>query len=47
MKIFLDNDACKEVYFNQYYLEKDGFLETFYEWCDDNGIDIEFDENGG
>tara|TARA_R100000657_G_C4560616_1_gene29831 strand:+ start:199 stop:339 length:141 start_codon:yes stop_codon:yes gene_type:complete len=46
MKIFLDNDACKEVYFDDHYLEN-GFLETFYEWCDDNGIDIEFDENGG
>lgn len=46
MKIFFDNDVSKEVKFDDYFLEN-GFLETFYEWCDFNGIDIEFDENGG
>jgi len=46
MKIFLDNDVCKEVKFDNYFLEN-GFLETFYEWCDFNGIDIEFNKSGG
>ena len=35
----------KEVVFVDEFLEN-GFLETFYEWCDFNGIDIEFNEDG-
>tara|TARA_Y100000385_G_scaffold100700_1_gene104053 strand:+ start:810 stop:947 length:138 start_codon:yes stop_codon:yes gene_type:complete len=35
----------KEVVFVDEFLEN-GFLETFYEWCDFNGIDIEFDQDG-
>ena len=41
---FCHSDTMQD--FDDYYLEN-GFLETFYEWCDDNGIDIEFDESGG
>ncbi len=46
MKISFDYKDYREVNFNDYFLQ-DGFLETFYEWCDFNGIDIEFDEDGG
>mgnify|MGYP001403871358 CR=1 FL=1 len=40
-KLVVISQALKDIYL------ENGFLETFYEWCDDNGIDIEFDENGG
>ena len=49
MKILIGAKGKKsyqEVRFDNYFMEN-GFLETFYEWCDFNDIDIEFDENGG
>jgi hypothetical protein len=46
MKISFDYKNYNEVKFNNYF-SKGTFLETFYEWCDFNGIDIEFDKNGG
>jgi len=47
MKISFDYENYYEVNFNEGFDEIDGFLETFYEWCDHNNIDIEFNEEGG
>jgi hypothetical protein len=46
VQISLDNKNYKEVKFNNCFLQN-GFLETFFEWCDFNGIDIKFDKDGG
>ena len=45
MVIIIDGVETK-VTVQDYFMEKDGFLETLYEWLDSNDIDIEFNKDG-
>ncbi len=43
MTIIIDGIKTK-VTVQDYFMEKNGFLETLYEWLDSNDIDIEFNK---